>query len=287
MSGHDLTKPFGALALSPWRSNLREAAGRWRSKSSVASSLLRKLSLAGLSEPVDVEPWKGFRTRLYPSQNHTDKCCYLGIDFSGEAESRFMEPAANATPDNNFYFVDIGANSGCYSISAHLVAEKLGKKACILAIEANPEMLERLKFNLEASTITNCQVVGTAVSDHVGSANLDINVRNLGQVSVVADDNASGETLKVATDTLVNILARSGMPRIDFLKIDIEGHEIMALEPYMRDASVDLYPAIILAETIHDASGSIRSLLSEAGYSVLSDGPVDTVFAYDRHKANG
>jgi FkbM family methyltransferase len=275
---------YGSCALPPWRDSVRRAAGHVRQRSAVLSSALRKLSLLGFSEPIDLEPWHGFRARLYPAQNHTDKRCYLGQDFSGEADRRFMEPVAKSTPDEFFYFVDIGANSGCYSILAHLTAEKLGKKARILAIEANPLMLERLKFNLEASRVLDVEIIGKAVSDQKGIAQLDINVRNLGQANVVSGGAKRSNAIEVPTDTLFNIVANSGFPRIDFLKIDIEGHEMMALEPYINQASVDLFPSTILAETIQDGGNTVKTLLIDAGYTILSEEAVDTVFVFDNNK---
>ncbi len=282
MTSTEQAMPFGARKLGPWRNGLRRMAGKIRPQSAVASSVFRKLSLLGFTEPVDVEPWDGFRTRLYPAQNHTDKYCFLGLDFSGNAGRNFMEPAINDCPDRLFYFLDIGANSGCYSILAHLAAIQMGAKAHILAIEANPVMLERLQFNLDASGIRDYQACGVAVSDQKGHVHLDIDVRNLGQANIISGKAAGNNCVDVPADTLANIVATSGFPRIDFMKIDIEGHEITALEPYMKNAEITLLPRVVLAETVHDREDSLKTLLTGMGYSIKNDDPVDTVFVLDK-----
>jgi hypothetical protein len=83
--------------------------------------------------------------------------------------------------------VDIGANAGIYSC---LAASQLGQSGVVVAFEPNPVMVERLRFNLEA-TLADCadkpriEIQPIAVSDDSGSLSFYINRKNLGASTLI------------------------------------------------------------------------------------------------------
>ena len=279
MSNSSTQPPFGTHALSPFRNKLRAASGVWRHKIRFVSSVLRQAATLGLSEPFDIEPADGFKVRLFPSNNATDKKCFMGLEVKSTQQIDAMDNAAKHAPSETFNFLDIGGNSGMYSIAAARSARLAGKYFSLVAIEANPDMAERLRFNLQASDVKNAQIVECAVSDQEGTVHLSLAKKNLGQAMVV-DSAETDVTVDVPARLLENILDEAGMTSIDFLKIDIEGHEVPALRPYLESVASDRYPKTILAEIAHDPDNQITDLLTSHGYSVSQHLGDDIIFSY-------
>lgn len=271
--------PFGTYALSPLRDALRLKSGLWRQSVRIVGSTLRHLSMIGQREPFDVETKRGNRVRLYPSQNVSDKKCFMGLGVLDQAENRFMALAVADTPDGRFKVVDVGANSGMYAILAANAAQDACKDLDLVCIEANPEMHRRLAFNLEASGVANAELFNCAVSDHEGIVHLSLDNWNLGQATIV--ENGKGrKVVAVPSRPLADIIGASGLDRIDFLKIDVEGHEVPALKPYLEAGGVRPLPHYIFAEVSHDPEDAIETLLLAHGYVVHERMEGDTLFKH-------
>lgn len=272
---------FGHHALSPWREWLRLRAGQLRARSRITASFLRRLSTLGLREPFDVQPAAGFKVRLFPSNNVTDKKAYLGLEIEpGDGLVDAIDQAVSASPQDEFHFLDIGGNSGMMSLAAAQAAQRHGKTIHIAAIEANPAMAERYQFNLSASGVENVALIRAAVSDQPGTIWLDLSSRNLGRATVTHD--ATPKSVEVLAKPLADIAAETGLAKVDFLKIDIEGHELPALQPYFETVEPALWPNHILVETDHDKDGAIDELLTRIGYTMTTDLNTDAVYTLKR-----
>jgi FkbM family methyltransferase len=124
-------------------------------------------------------------------------------------------------------FFDVGANAGLFAISA---AKKIGGKG-VFAFEPCSSTCELLKRNLELNRLAGVNVVQSALGDSVGGGVLQINVRGrdglntLGQAThpdskVIGQENVRISTLDV-------FIREHDIPRVDVLKVDIEGAELM------------------------------------------------------------
>ena len=148
--------------------------------------------------------------------------------------------------------VDIGANAGIYSC---LAAKHLGQSGVVVAIEPNPEMLERLRFNLDA-TLADCadkpriEIQPIAVSDDSGSMAFYVNRENLGASSLTDDQN--GQRIKVESRPLLAVIDELKLSRIHVLKCDIEGCEDRALVPFFTDAPNHVLPDCVIIENNPD-----------------------------------
>ena len=271
---------YGTRALGPLRGRLREGAGQLRGRSRIASSALRRLSQAGRPAGIDVEMGDA-RLRLYPDENVTDKRAYMAQPILGEdvrATVRRLSTAA-AGP---FRFVDVGANTGLYSIRFAQVAREAGVVFEGLAIEAFPPTFARMRFNLEASGLlgegaNRVRAVPAAVSDVEGTVRLDTGFRDLGRVRI-ADDGG----VEVPARRLSAIVAEAGLERVDLLKIDVEGHELAALAPFFASTPPEIWPKVILAETLAQAD-PLEPLLFARGYTIVARSKANAVF--ERHGA--
>jgi len=144
--------------------------------------------------------------------------------------------------------VDIGANAGIYSC---LAARQLGKSGVVVAFEPNPVMVERLRFNLEA-TLADCddtpriEIQPIAVSDDTGSMPFYINRKNLGASSLTEEQH--GRKIEVDSRPLLDVIEDLKLSRIHVLKCDIEGSEDRALMPFFTDAPNHVLPGCVIVE---------------------------------------
>jgi FkbM family methyltransferase len=126
--------------------------------------------------------------------------------------------------------IDIGANLGLFSYLLSLNSKQ------VIAIEPQPKLASYLTKVLPK----NVSVLNLAISDHEGKAQMLIPklsrlTGNSAQQDALATIEASNpimmqknvDAIEVPTKTLDEIL--SGQQRIDFIKIDVEGHELAVL----------------------------------------------------------
>ncbi|MEL6127208.1 MAG: FkbM family methyltransferase, partial [Pseudomonadota bacterium] len=141
-------------------------------------------------------------------------------------------------------------------------------KAVCYAIEPNPIMLERLRRNVTRSGLSaKVHVEECAISDENGTAHLTFTVgANFGQARLGEDPDADG--LDVKTLTLTDFVTSRQVPRIDLLKVDVEGLEDRVIVPYLAEAPRDMLPRYIYFETERPDAWAVDLLgaIKERGY---------------------
>ena len=127
--------------------------------------------------------------------------------------------------------VDVGANIGEYTL---ITAKLVGIEGKVIAIEPHPESYSLLRKNIEINRLSNVIALQVALSDkdyqEVKLAEPEIaGVRYPVRASIVNTRNVKRYFLVKALtlDTLINKLS---LKRIDVLKIDVEGAEILVLK---------------------------------------------------------
>jgi len=233
---------FGVYALSPARERLRRF-GQSLGQGALARracSLIRRVVSAGRSGPFDVEAFPGQNARLYPAENLSDKRVFAGAQFWDAVERAALGAAVRAA-DEPVYMVDAGANAGLYTLAVRAEAGPKGLK--VLAIEPDPENLSRLRFNLAASDAGDDVIVApVALSDQVGETHIAVNHANRGELTTGSDGTP------VAMHPLLDLVQETGFPRVDALKIDIEGMEDQVLAHYLQNAEWPLWPRLVILE---------------------------------------
>ena len=248
--------PLGAHALPPVLERLRRF-GAWLGRGGLArraTSVIRRLCLAGRSDPVDLEPFPGQRARLYPRDNLSEKRVFGAPQFWDWTERAALAETMRAAPAP-FHFVDAGANAGLYS----LAVRSLGP-ARILAVEPEPETLARLRVNLAASGASEVEVAPVALGAARGVARIAAPAGNRGEAALGAHG------AEVDTVPLLDLLAGAGFARVDALKIDIEGGEEPVLAAFFRDAPRALWPGLVVIEAPRGAETPALALLATRGY---------------------
>ena len=125
------------------------------------------------------------------------------------------------------YVVDLGAHHG--EVSSYCLQKN--PQAKILAVEPSSQNFAILQKTMEG--FSNVILENKAVSDKKGMVNIRIN--SVGTVNaimpgVVPSFDSKLPTEKVQTDTLINLLRKYHFNSVDFMKIDIEGSELLLYE---------------------------------------------------------
>jgi FkbM family methyltransferase len=164
--------------------------------------------------------------------------------------------------------VDVGANWGYFTLVA---AAAVGRSGRVLALEPDPRQFERLSENIRLNAFAHVTATPAAAAACAGSAVLagyHDDARNRGVSRI--DGHAAGPRFEVACTTIDDVTATS--PRVDVLKIDVEGGEFDVLRGMTTGLASERYRAIVLElhpELLQrrgqSADDCVR-LLGDAGY---------------------
>jgi FkbM family methyltransferase len=169
-------------------------------------------------------------------------------------------------PDDVFY--DVGAHVGLYS----LLAADLLDDGRVYAFEPNPSNAETFERNITINS-SDINVLYYALGDSESEVVLETEglLDAHGQIN---DGSESGDGIQVnavRADTLVD---RGHVPIPSIIKIDIEGHELEALEgmdrllsyPKCRVVYVECHPGCL--SQIGDSVDAVVDLFRESGFEV-------------------
>jgi FkbM family methyltransferase len=237
----------------------RGAAANWLGKRQ--AFMLRSMAIKALrGRPLDVEAF-GARMRLYPYNNVCEKRILFTPQYFDPAERALLQ--SRMRPD--FIFIDIGANIGGYSL---FVAATAGTRARILAIEPQPEIFERLTYNIAQNPFATVKAIDCAVADRDAEVTLFVDPDNRGETSMrIIKTDKESVAIKVPAKALSSIVAEEGFERIDAMKLDVEGAEDLILEPFFQDVPPALWPQLLLIEFIPQRwTMDLPALLDEIGY---------------------
>jgi FkbM family methyltransferase len=124
---------------------------------------------------------------------------------------------------------DIGANAGIYSLAALAVRPD----AVVHAFEPTPEIAGRLRATARLNALDHLQVHQAAVSRKNGTATLN---RFRGDfdtnegMNFISEDEVDSQKEKVDTLSLDSFSRDHSIAKVDLLKIDVQGHEHVALK---------------------------------------------------------
>lgn len=124
--------------------------------------------------------------------------------------------------------VDIGAHVGYFSL---LAAKLVGPEGKVYAFEPEPSNHLLLLRNIEINNYTTIRAQRKAVSNRSGSMDLFLSALDSGSHSLhAAGARGVTGTARVEATTLDAFLEAEGWPKVDLIKIDVEGAEVAVLE---------------------------------------------------------
>jgi FkbM family methyltransferase len=120
---------------------------------------------------------------------------------------------------------DLGGNIGYYTL---LFAKLVGEKGKVYAFEPDKENFEILKKNVALNGHKNVILVNKAVSDKTGKAKLYLSEENKADHRIY-DSHDNRHSIEIETIKLDEYFANTDVIP-DFIKIDIQGSEVIALQ---------------------------------------------------------
>jgi FkbM family methyltransferase len=114
-------------------------------------------------------------------------------------------------------FVDVGANIGYYTV---LASRLVGPQGKVYAFEPHPAIYPVLRRNIEANGCTNVIALPLAASNRPGS-------RPFAEVTARPYWEGAIEVEAISLDEFV---LREGWPRVDLIKVDVDGGEPEVVE---------------------------------------------------------
>ena len=154
--------------------------------------------------------------------------------------------------------LDVGAHHGYYPL---MCSRAVGPSGKVVAFEPDPSHHEVLRRNVEMNGLANVKVVQAAVGSRVGTVRFDQNrVR------------ASSRAREVPMTTLDDVVAAHGLPRVDTIKIDVEGHELEVLKGAKRVLAmhprilVEVHPQLL--GELGQSAAEVLAYLKDQGYEL-------------------
>jgi FkbM family methyltransferase len=167
---------------------------------------------------------------------------YLDLDESPAMRQRLegtYEPAKVAAIrrllEPGMTFVDAGCNKGDFALIA---ARVMGDQGRVLAFEPAPDNCRWIRASIELNGYEAITVFELALSDAEGRVPLYLGKWS-GFHSIVSRRKLRRppRTIEVQTRTLDSVLAETGDPHVDVMKIDVEGAEMHLLRGAERTLS--------------------------------------------------
>jgi len=177
-------------------------------------------------------------------------------------------------------FIDVGAFKGWYTIYAYKILRKKSRFT-IVAVEPDPHNYKMLYKATQS--VTGIQLVdeavfikdGECVEFHVGKSHVALNgFADAGSVVPtdwhIREGYLTGEVIKVKSVRLDTLIRRSGLDKVDLVKMDIEGAEY----PVLTDPTLDLSKVENIIVEVHYRYGSresweIMQALARRGFKIV------------------
>lgn len=192
---------------------------------------------------------------------HLDDWIQQNLYFLGEYEKVELEFLKKSIHKNST-FIDIGANIGIYSLTASKIIDDYGK---IISFEPYSKNYNSLVSNIELNKFKNIITERLAIANKNEQINLyyDEKEKNLGMVSMNERENSLKEI--VQSTTLDTYVIKNNIHKIDFIKIDIEGNELNALQG-MKNILANQKPILLLEILTKKDLNIIISFLNKYKY---------------------
>ena len=173
--------------------------------------------------------------------------------------------------------IDCGANIGVHSVEWAIAMTGWGS---VVAIEAQERIYYALAGNIAINNCFNAIALHAAVSSEAGVMQIPnpdyCMPSSFGSLELrqSADNEFIGQPVDYSEAGMVPVqkmmLDGLRLPRVDLIKIDIEGMELEALEG--ARGVLTMCRPILLVESIKNARETIAALLTELGYHVVDAG---------------
>ena len=168
--------------------------------------------------------------------------------------------------------LDVGANVGVWLLGA---ARRAGATGSVHAFEPMPENLARLRTHLALNGLDFVRVDSRVLADEAGEVSFFPSRTNNSGLGSLAPQGGVGDAMKVMATTLELYCQERGITRVDFLKIDVEGAELLVFRGGAGILAAADAPAImfeaddVLAAVLGSSTAATKAFLEHRGYGVF------------------
>jgi FkbM family methyltransferase len=155
---------------------------------------------------------------------------------------------------------DVGASIGYFTC---LMAQSVGPKGRVIAFEPWPKALRYLRHNIEVNHLERVTVVPAAAFDESGHAHL-----GPPRYRLTMGSKRPADAVDVRVERFDDFAEIRELPRLDAIKMDIEGAELRALRG--MTATLARWKPLLLME-VHPTFLQVYDDSLEALYSFLGD----------------
>lgn len=150
------------------------------------------------------------------------------------------------------YVVDVGANIGDLTVP---LAEIVGATGRIFACESHPEVFNMLCANLALNDITNVKPINAFIADN---PKVDTASDVWGKFAYVSEN---WDTTFVSLDELK-------LEKLNFLKIDVDGHELTVLQSGVQSIK-KFQPILYFENDSQEKSKPLLQFVFDLGYRIF------------------
>jgi FkbM family methyltransferase len=188
------------------------------------------------------------------------------VFLKGVFEPDFFSVAQAMLPRNGTFF-DIGANIGLCSFGLAPTHTETNYHL----FEANPKLITLLENSAEIHSGTDFQINHNCVTNQPGKTRFCLEEEQSGQSHVATKEESGVVVPNLLLDEYVEMQA---IERIDFAKMDLEGHELNALQGWTHNINSGSVEALYLEVVPENqkryglSTNAALVLLEECGYNL-------------------
>jgi FkbM family methyltransferase len=148
--------------------------------------------------------------------------------------------------------IDVGASAGYHAL---IMAETVGEKGHVLALEPDAQAFSRLRDNIEMNALAQVETLSLAAGADIGVAPLPSLVQvesmhplTVGSLALDPISRPEPDAVEVPVTTIDRLMFERECDRLDLIKIEAQGNEMGALRG-ARETIARFRPKIIFAFT--------------------------------------
>ena len=168
------------------------------------------------------------------------------------------EPFEWVLPKAGDVFIDVGAYVGGYTLHA---AKAVGSSGRVVAMEPDPSNRRQLETNLSLNSVSNCTVVPLAAWSEAGEIGWHSD-----DVHVWRKVDQKETSSQVPTTTIDSLAGELGLQGVSWIKMDIEGAEIQALQG-AEQVLRKFHPTLFIE--VHETLEPVTRFLKGCGYTIV------------------
>jgi FkbM family methyltransferase len=186
-----------------------------------------------------------------------------------EADAPFLRSLQFVRPGDVVF--DVGANVGIWS----MLAAKRAPSARVHAFEPVPELAERLRQHVALNDARGIVIHPWACGAENGSLPFFARYAENTGASSLARTSATEVEIEVAVMTLDSYIATGRIERVDVMKVDVEGAEMLVFRGAHGLLSSEAAPMIFfevndaLCASFSTSGRDVKQLLADRGYGIF------------------